>query len=330
MTVRIGLVGAGGIAGGHVDALSKIEEAKLVAVADIDRPRAEDRARAAGAQVFTDFREMVDKVALDAIWLCTPPTVRAEPIELAISKKIPVFCEKPVSDKLPIALAVAEKVEKAKLPVMIGYVLRYMQITERVREYLARDTVTLANSYYCCPMSLDFRENKPVARWFFKKEISGGAIIDQATHLFDMMRYLMGDVDQMYSIGCNCTVPKCPEHTVEDSYAVAFRFRSGIPGVHSHTWGHYKWRSGITFYGEKGLYSLNFMDGQLRVEGPDGQTFLFQPQDAPMVSEDRLFVQMVARGDFSGLHSSYGDGTKTLEMTTRCLDVLNLPLSTRN
>lgn len=328
MTVRIGLIGAGGIAGAHVDALGKVEQAKIVAVADIERSRAEERARAAKADaVFTDCREMLDKVKLDAIWLCTPPTVRTQPIEIAIEKKIPVFCEKPVSDKLATARALAAKIEKAKLPVMVGYVLRYMQVTDRAREYLAKDNVALVNSFYCCPMSLNFRDNVPVAKWFFQKEISGGAIVDQATHLFDMMRYLMGDVDNLYSIGCNCVVPKRPDYTVEDSYAVAFRFNNGVPGVHCHTWGHYKWRSGITFYGEKGLYGLNFMDGQLRVERPDGETLIFQPQDTAMLTEDRLFVQMVASGDFSKLHSTYDDGTRTLEMTTRCLDVLNQPIS---
>ena len=87
MTVRIGLIGAGGISGGHVDAMGKIEQAKIVAVCDIDRGRAEIRAKAAGAQVFTDYREMLDKVKLDAIWLCTPPNVRAEPIERPSRKK---------------------------------------------------------------------------------------------------------------------------------------------------------------------------------------------------------------------------------------------------
>ena len=77
------------------------------------------------------------------------------------------------------------------------------------------------------------------------------------------------------------------------------------------------------------MYGLNFMDGQLRVELADGETILYKPQDTPMVNEDRFFVQMVASGDFSKLHSTYSDGIKTLEMTTRCLDVLNLPLGER-
>jgi len=328
MTVRIGMIGAGGIAGAHVDAISKIDQAKIVAVSDVERSKAEERATlAGGAEAFTDYRQMLDKVKLDAIWLCTPPTVRAEPIEIAIDKKIPVFTEKPVSDKLAVAKATAEKIERARLPVMVGYVLRYMQITDRLKEYLSKDRINLLNSMYCCPMSLDYRDNKPVRKWFFNKEVSGGAIVDQATHLFDAMRYLMGDLADLYSIGCNCVMPKDAEYTVDDSSAVAFKFTTGVPGVHSHSWGHYRWRSGITFCGEKGMYGINFMDGELRVELANNETIIFKPQDNPMVNEDRLFVEMVASGDFSRMRSSFSDGVKTLEMTTKCLDLLNLPLA---
>ncbi len=330
MNVRIGLIGAGGISGGHVEAIGKIDQAKLVAVCDIDRGRAENRAKAAGAQVFTDYRDMLDKVQLDALWLCTTPNVRAEPIEAAIDKKIPVFTEKPVADNLAVARAAAEKIEKAGLPVMVGYVLRYMLITDRLNEYLKKDKITLVSSYYCCPMSLNYRDTGQVTKWFFNKQISGGAINDQATHIFDMLRYLMGDVDDLYSIGSNVVVQKDAEYTVEDSYAVAFKFKNGVPGTHCHTWGHHRWRSGITFYGEKGMYGINFMDGQLWVELADAETFIYKPQDSPMFNEDLFFIQRVRNGDFTKLHSTFRDGVKTLEMTTRCLEVLNQPLGKNN
>jgi predicted dehydrogenase len=326
MTVRIGLIGAGGISGGHVEAFAKIEQARLVAVCDIDPGRAETRAKAAGAQVFTEYRDMLDKVQLDALWLCTTPNVRAEPIEMAISKKIPVFTEKPVADDLAVARATAEKIRKDGLPVMVGYVLRYMLITDRLKGYLKKDKINLVSSYYCCPMSLNYRDTGQVTKWFFNKKISGGAINDQATHIFDMLRYLMGEVVDIYSVGSNVVVPKDAEYTVEDSYAVAFKFQNGVPGTHCHTWGHQRWRSGITFYGEKGMYGINFMDGQLQVELADGETVTYKPQDNPMLNEDLFFIQMVQNGDFGKLHSTFGDGVKTLEMTTRCLEVLNLPL----
>ena len=326
MTIRIGIIGAGGIAGAHINALNTIDNADIVAVSDIEKDKAEERAQLAKAEPFTDFREMLDKKELDALWICTPPNVRCEPIEAAIAKNIPVFTEKPVADNPETAREISEKIAQAKLPVMVGYVLRYMKITDEAKEAIDEDNISLVNSIYCSPMSLDYRDGKPVRKWFYNKEISGGAIADQATHLFDRIRYLIDDVEDVYSLGSNIIVPKDDEYTVEDAYAIAFRFKNGTVGTHGHTWGHYGWRSTIDLYGEKGMYSLNFNEGTFRVTNFEGKTYLDKPEDHAMTNEDQAFVDMVESGDFSGIKSTFSDGVKTLELTTKCLELLNLPL----
>jgi hypothetical protein len=66
------------------------------------------------------------------------------------------------------------------------------------------------------------------------------------------------------------------------------------------------------------------------VELADGEMVIYKPQDSPMFNEDLFFIQSVQNGDFTKLHSTFADGVKTLEMTTRCLEVLNLPLGKNN
>jgi predicted dehydrogenase len=326
MQTRIGLIGAGGISAVHINSINQIKNAKLVAVADIDRSKAEERAKlAGGAEVFTDFRQMLDKVKLDALWICTPQSVRENPIDAAIEKKIPVFCEKPVADNLKTAQRIAKKIEKAKHPVMVGYVLRYLKITNRLREFLAKDKLIMVNSCYACPMSLNYKKGNPFPLWFYNKKISGGAIIDQSTHLFDMMRYLVSEIGELVSYGANTIVPKTKEHTVEDTHVISFRFKNGLLGTHTHTWSHPHWRSGLMLYGEKGFYDIKFMANQLSVELDNGESFSYAPKDDNMYyNEDIHFVDMVRKGDFSKMHSSYSDGLKTFELTLRCVEEMKL------
>ncbi len=330
MAVRIGFIGAGGIAGSHINALKKIPKAQIVAIADIDIEKANQRASLIedNVQTFSDYREMLDKVPLDAIWLCTPQNVRAEPIDAAIEKNIPVFTEKPVADSLPTAQAIAKKIEAANLPVSVGYVLRYMKIVDKARQLLENDKISLVNSIYCCPMSLDYRDGKSPRSWFFKKEISGGALVDQATHLFDMLRYIKGDIADIYAMGDNVILPKDEQYTIEDVYAIAFRFTDGVVGTHGHTWGHSRWYSSIVLFGEKGRYTLDFMKGQLEYLLDDSdEPIIEKPEDVPMYNEDLAFVEMVEKQNFSAIKSTFADGVKTLEFTLRCLEVLNLPLA---
>lgn len=324
MAVRIGVIGAGGIAGAHIEALEAVDDADIVAVCDVDQSHAASRARLAKTDaVFSDCRRMLDHVKVDAVWLCTPPGVRAGPIEACIERRIPVFTEKPVGDDLPAAEALAEKIERSGVPVMVGYLMRFMAITDRIKERLAGDTLSLVTSTYSCPMTLTYREGSGHAPWFYDKAVSGGAIVDQATHLFDLMRYLVGDVDVVYSVGSNCIQPKTDEYTVEDAYGVAFRFKNGVVGVHGHTWCHAVWRYGVTLYGTERAYTLNCTENRAEISMPGGETCVYQPTDVVMVSEDRHFVEMVKTGDFSNMRCSFADGVKTLALTKRILEVLD-------
>ncbi len=320
MTVRIGLIGAGGIAGAHINALKQIPQAKIVSVADIDIEKAKQRADSVEAKAFDDFEEMLDKVQLDGIWLCTPQNVRAKPIELAIEKGIPVFTEKPVADTLETARAIAQKIEASNHPVAVGYVLRYMKIVEKARELIANDNIAIVNSVYCCPMSLEYKAGKSVRNWFFKKEISGGPIGDQATHLFDLLRFLKGEITDICAIADNYTHPKTDEYTIEDVYAIAFKFADGSLGTHSHTWGHNRWISAITLFGENGKYVLDF-SGTLTYTINDSEPVTEKPEDNAMYNEDKAFVEMIEQQDFSAIRSTYSDGVKTLELTQKCIEI---------
>jgi len=323
MVVRIGLIGAGGISGAHVAALNETDDAQIVAVCDIDRDRANQRAKEAKAEVVcTDFREMFDRTPLDAIWLCTPPDVRSGPIEAAIERKIPVFTEKPAGNDLEQSRELADRIDRSGVPVMVGYLLRYMKSADRVKAKLEKDRLSLICSTYCCPLTLSYQQGS--RSWFYDKGRSGGAIMDQATHSIDLMRYLVGEIETVYALGSNCIQPKCEDYTVEDAYGLAFRFDNGAIGIHGHTWCHYAWRHEMTFYGLDGVYRLGCNNNATEFEFQNGKT-VEEWEDRPMVNEDRLFVEMVKSGDFSQMRSSFSDAVKTLAVTKRCLEVLDAP-----
>ncbi len=318
--VRVGIIGAGGIAHAHTNALSKIEDVNIVGIADIDFEKAKNLAEKVSAKSYSDFKEMLNDQSFDALWLCTPPMVREEPIITAIEKNIPIFVEKPVSDNLDTAYRIAEKINQTNHPVAVGYVLRYLKITEKVKSFIKADAISVVSSMYCCPMSLDFREGKAGRLWFFNKNQSGGPIGDQATHLFDMLRYLIGDVNDICGFASNVILPKSENYTIEDVYAVSFKFKNNILGTHIHSWGHRKWVSSITLIGEQGRYIVDFANNILEYFPTDGAKETYQYDDDGMYSEDLVFVNAVRTKEFSGIKSTFIDAVKTLEFTTSCLE----------
>ena len=96
MSMRVAVIGMGGPGKGHAKHVSASAKAELVAIADIDRTKAEDAAREYGANAYVDVRDMLERESLDAVFLCTPPWTRAELVPEIAQRGLALFCEKPM------------------------------------------------------------------------------------------------------------------------------------------------------------------------------------------------------------------------------------------
>ncbi|MDW8367265.1 MAG: Gfo/Idh/MocA family oxidoreductase, partial [Abditibacteriales bacterium] len=90
MPIRIGFVGTGGIAGMHMNNLRQIEGVELVGFYDIVRERAEQWAQQFGGTAYGDYRTMLDKADLDAVYVCVPPHAHGAELEVA-KAGLPLF-----------------------------------------------------------------------------------------------------------------------------------------------------------------------------------------------------------------------------------------------
>ena len=77
--VRAGIVGAGWIAREHRRVLADAAGVELAAVCDTDPGRAADLASGTGARTYADWRDMLDREDLGALFVCTPPRAHREP-----------------------------------------------------------------------------------------------------------------------------------------------------------------------------------------------------------------------------------------------------------
>jgi len=73
MPVEVGFIGTGNIANYHLNSLEKITGARVTAVYDLARERAEQVARRFGAKVYTDHRELIEQSGIQALYVCLPP-----------------------------------------------------------------------------------------------------------------------------------------------------------------------------------------------------------------------------------------------------------------
>ena len=305
MAIKIGFIGVGGIAGSHLGNLSQIEEARVVAVCDVVEEKAEEAAKKYQAISYTNYKEMLDKEGLDAVFICVPPFAHGD-IEIDVAKKgIPFFVEKPVNLSLEKAKEVERIVREKNLITSVGYCLRYMDIVEKAKDFLQDKKIALVLGRY-------FGQVPGAGKgWYSKKEKSGGQIVEQATHIVDLMRYLAGDVDSLYGQGFE-GINKFENYDVEDASIVNMHFNNGAIGSLTCNWLLHGFQSALEivtkgFQIQCSITSLKIISENKKEE--------FLVNNNYSLLEDQIFVEAVKNNDPTKIKSDYNDGLKSLEVT---------------
>ena len=311
MPVRIGFVGAGGIAGAHFNNLEQIKDAQPVAFSDLDRDRVEAAARRFDGKAYTNPLKMLEDETLDAIYVCVPPHAHKNFEILAAQKGCALFIEKPVSNKVGAAEKVAQAIEDAGVLSSVGYHFRYFEATERAQKLLAQKSssdVALAYGRWLGGF--------PGPAWWRNLEQSGGQLNEQATHIVDLARYLIGEISEVYCVSALREMHKHFENsTVPDVTALTVKFDSGAVG-------HFSTASLFNGFDEVGLdlaiheQMLQLRGNTLKVlGGGKGETAEYSHANNPYFDEDEAFVKAVQSGKRTLIKSTYADALKTLRVT---------------
>lgn len=312
--LRIGIIAMGWAGNTHAKYLTTRDDVEIVALCDPDALRLQKGIDDFGGKGFGDLETMLAETELDAVYLCTPSTIRREPLLACADRGIPVFCEKPVERRAAVADEIAAELRRLDARVQVGFVFRSMPLAREARKAVADDRVHLIQSMYGCPVCL----TKELSSWFYDKELSGGALVDQATHNLDLLRYIFGEVAEVTGFAGNPVEPKKEGYTVDEVVALSLRFECGALCSHVHTWVGDEWRNEMVFVGERRIYRLSLTDGRLVVKEKKGTWDYNQDQDHMYDYENDVFIEQVKTGDWSKNPSTYDDALKTLKLTLEC------------
>ena len=302
--VKIGFIGCGGNANGHMNRLAEIEGARVVAVCDVQAERAQSAAENHNADAYTAHHALLERDDLDAVYLSLPVFVHGQPELDVIERGLPFFVEKPVAITMEIAHEIEAAVAKAGLITCVGYQLRYLGSTRIARGILEDASLNMAVGKYWCGTG----HGDPGA-WLRQMNKSGGQLVEQATHTIDMMRYMCGEVETVYAMQANRFLKEtdCP-----DANSVALQFASGAVGSLTATWAYAgDWSNAnvldLLYEGEL----LNWNPSRVSVQ-EDGE-WVDKTEPSPTI--DDVFVEAVRNDDASSILSPYTDAVKTLAIS---------------
>jgi UDP-N-acetyl-2-amino-2-deoxyglucuronate dehydrogenase len=252
--ISIALVGCGRISEKHVQGIKAHQELTLVSVCDIKKERSDKIAQETGAKAYTNYEQMLDAEKPDAVAIATPNHLHPQMTIQAARRKINVITEKPMALSLSDARAMIDECKKNKVELFVIKQNRYNPPIQKLKE--AIDKGRFGKLYLG---TIIVRWQRPQGYydqddWHGKLLKDGGALLNQASHHVDMLRWLLGPAESVQGIaerlGRNIET--------EDTALAIIKFKNGALGLIEATTLTYprNLEGSITIQGEKGTVKV--------------------------------------------------------------------------
>jgi predicted dehydrogenase len=297
--MRLGIVGCG-LIGQKRAAAAKGHEVALVA--DLDPARAQALADKTGAKVAKDWQELVS-AGLDAVIIATTHGSLAPIAIAALRSGKHVLVEKPAGMSVAEVAGVADAARKAKKLCKVGFNHRFHPAIWKAKELVDQGAVgpmMFVRGRYGHGGRLGMDKE-----WRAQPELSGGGeLIDQGSHLIDLSRWFLGELDLAFA----ATPTLFWDMKVDDNCFLALKNGAGnIAWLHA-SWSEWKNMFSLEIYGRDGKLMIDGLGGSY---GPEKLTFFkmlpqmgppetlvwdFQGPDVSWEAEFADFVQTVETG----------------------------------
>jgi myo-inositol 2-dehydrogenase / D-chiro-inositol 1-dehydrogenase len=310
--LRIGLIGAGWIMPMHLAAFDRLGRTRIAGVASARLEKAQAIAGLRQATAYDDIERMLDEQRPDAVYIAVPPSVAVAACEAVVARGIPFLVEKPLAatdaDGPP---RVAEAAAARRLVAAVGYHLRALEQLPEVRDQLARDPAILVTAHW--------QDGTPAPAWWLREAVGGGQVVEQATHLYDLARLLVGEAEVVGATSTRSD-PVVPDGAdVADATAAIVRFESGAVGTFANTRRQATHTVQISFTSDGPRITIRRttpLPGDWEVTFEDGQSIrTLPPGRDPYERQAEAFLDAVEAGDPGAVLSSYGDAVRTDRLT---------------
>ena len=256
MAVRVGIIGCGKITerASMPNLVSYKGKAKVVTLCDIIKKRADETAakfKVKGVNIETDWKKVVKRTDIDAIFVNTPNHIHEEIAVGAAETKKHILVEKPITISNKAAKNMIDAAKKSGVFLMIEQTQRFDPVHQAAKKVVESGKLGKINNVkgrigHAGPEYWAGGNQG----WFSDKKLSGGgAMIDIGIHILDLLRWLSGK--EVAEVSANIKTLEKP-WPVEDNGSVLMRFTDGTFGHFEASWTTRPYEVATWIYGAKG------------------------------------------------------------------------------
>ena len=225
--MRVGLIGTGAISHKHAQAYQNIGY-RVTACTDINAAAGRAFAEKWGAEFVGTYEEVCRHPKVDFVDLCTFPDFRLEPLQICAQTKKPIQVQKPIATNLATARAMLETAAQAGIPLGVVSQHRYddscLFLHKAIRDGRL-GKVLQADAYVKWYRSAEYYSRPIKGSWAVE---GGGALINQAIHQVDVLRWLIGPVAEVFGYWQLAALHKIES---EDVVCALMKYSNGASGV---------------------------------------------------------------------------------------------------
>jgi predicted dehydrogenase len=248
--IKAGIIGLGKMGLSHCSILGAHPDIDLIAVCDTSKFVLSVIEKYSSYKCFTDYKKMIDTTPLYAIVVATPTKYHYPMVLYALNKGLHVFCEKPFSLDVNEAEELAQLALEKKLVNQVGYHNRFIGTFQAVKRLV--ESGIIGEIYHVRGEAYGPVVVKPKGgTWRSNSEEGGGCLYDYASHVINLIQYLVGNPDKV----SGTILKKIYSKNVEDAVYSSLFFNNGCTGQLSVNWSEETYRkmsTSIEILGKKG------------------------------------------------------------------------------
>jgi len=308
--LKVGIIGAGYIGGVHAAILARDERVRIAAIYDVAHEPARRLANTCGAREAQSAHEVIE--SCDAVYVTTPNTRHTELAIAAAQAGKHIFCEKPMATSLPEAQAVVEAAGKSDSIFQVGHNRRFAPVYTTLKRLLTESHL---------PHSAHVKMNRGELlqpEWVGDPQITGGFLYETTIHMFDMMRFLFGEIATLQALGSSHEYPET------DDFSVLLQFAGGMHATFASS-ADASWLfpfERVEVFCHHSTITTREMESIVHSSAPDERHIeqsmhqLSKEEKWGYLQEDKSFIDSIERGLPPAVTAE--DGYKSVELVESC------------
>lgn len=247
-TYNWGIIGPGKIAHKFAQDLSKLDNARLSAVASRSQDRADEFARQYSAPyAYDSYEALLECPELDVVYIATPHSEHYTNTMTCLEAGIPVLCEKAFAFNAKEAKEMADLAQRKQVFLMEALWTRFLPTTQKILELIQSDAIGRVLSVKA---DFGFKAGYDPNSRLFNPELAGGALLDIGIYPVFIAYLMMGSPERIQALA------RMGQTGVDEELGLIFQMADGrMAHLHATLLANTKTEAFI--YGEKGTIHIH-------------------------------------------------------------------------